>query len=142
MRMVADIARLTVTVAVCVSAIALVAFDAAANDDVSRWDGDARSSVRLIAGTSKAGAPYLRAGVELRLMSGWHTYWRYPGDSGVPPQFSFAGSRNVKHVEVLWPAPERKVDAGGTSIGYSSSIVFPLHVIPQEAGKPVVLRLH
>ena len=38
-------------------------------------------------------------------MRGWHTYWRYPGDSGVPPQFNFAGSRNVKHVDVLWPAP-------------------------------------
>ena len=74
-------------------------------------------------------------------MRGWHTYWRYPGDAGVPPQFNFAGSRNVKHVDVLWPAPERKVDSGGTSIGYSTGVLFPLRIVPQEAGKPVALRL-
>ena len=74
-------------------------------------------------------------------MRGWHTYWRYPGDAGVPPQFNFAGSRNVKQVDVLWPAPERMVDSGGTSIGYSAGIIFPLRVVPQEAGKPVALRL-
>ena len=74
-------------------------------------------------------------------MRGWHTYWRYPGDAGVPPQFNFDGSRNVKHVDVLWPAPERMVDSGGTSIGYSAGIIFPLRVVPQEAGKPVALRL-
>src|SRR5262249_15357185 len=57
-------------------------------------------------------------------------------------QFNFAGSRNVKDVEVLWPAPERMADGGGTSIGYSAGIIFPLRVVPQEAGKPVALRMH
>ena len=32
------------------------------------------------------------AGVEIRLDPGWKTYWRYPGDSGVPPALDFAGS--------------------------------------------------
>jgi len=142
MPMTAGINGLTVAAAVCATAVALGTVDASATEDVTRWDGDARSGVRLIAGAPKAGAPYLRAGVEIRLMRGWHTYWRYPGDAGVPPQFSFAGSRNVKHVEVLWPAPERMADAGGISIGYTSGLVFPLRVIPQERGKPVALRLH
>lgn len=114
---------------------------AASADDVTRWDGDARSGVRIIAGTSPAGASALRAGVEIRLMRGWHTYWRYPGDSGVPPQFSFDGSRNLKQVDVLWPAPERITDSSGTSIGYSADVIFPLRVVPQAAGKPVTLRL-
>ena len=83
----------------------------------------------------------MRAGVEIRLSAGWHTYWRYPGDAGVPPQFSFTGSQNVKQVDVLWPAPERMVDSGGTSIGYSTGVILPLRVVPQEAGKPVALRL-
>ncbi|MCC6886984.1 MAG: cytochrome C biogenesis protein [Hyphomicrobiales bacterium] len=128
--------------ALCTVTIALAAADrAGAAEGVTLWDGDARSGVRTIAGVSQVGAPFLRAGVEIRLMPGWHTYWRYPGDAGVPPQFNFAGSRNLKAVEVLWPAPERKVDAGGTSIGYTSGVIFPLRVFPQEAGKPVTLRL-
>ncbi len=141
MRMTARINGLRLATAICTGAVAFGVVQASATEDVTSWDGDARSGVRMIAGATKAGAPFLRAGVEIRLMRGWHTYWRYPGDAGVPPQFNFTGSRNVKHVEVLWPAPERMVDAGGTSIGYSAGIIFPLRIVPQEAGKPVALRL-
>jgi DsbC/DsbD-like thiol-disulfide interchange protein len=114
---------------------------AAVADDVSRWDGDTRSAVRLVAGSRSAGAGYLRAGVEVRLRTGWHTYWRYPGDAGIPPQFDFAQSQNVKQIDVLWPAPQRLVEAGSTSIGYVVGVVFPLRVIPQDATQPVGLRL-
>jgi DsbC/DsbD-like thiol-disulfide interchange protein len=114
-----------------------------AADDVSRWDGDARSAARLIAGSQPKGtsADVLRAGIEIRLKGGWHTYWRYPGDAGVPPQFDFGESQNVKSVEVLWPAPQRLVEAGGVSIGYASDVIIPLRVVPKDAAKPVVLRL-
>lgn len=108
--------------------------------DVSRWDGDARSAVRLIAGAQLAGGT-LRAGVEVRLKAGWHTYWRYPGDAGVPPKFDFGGSQNLKRAQVLWPAPQRIVEAGGSSIGYLGDVIFPLQVEPLDAAKPVLLRL-
>ena len=71
--------------------------------DSSRWDGDARSAIRLVAGTLAPGAATVRAGVELRLKPGWHTYWRHPGDAGIPPRFDFNGSQNVKSVEIRWP---------------------------------------
>ena len=112
--------------------------------DASAWDQDVRSAARLIAGSAKdeAGGRVLRAGVEIKLQPGWKTYWRYPGDSGVPPTFDFAGSDNVKNVTVLWPAPTRFTDGGGgQSIGYKDGVVLPLRVVPQVAGKPVVLRL-
>jgi DsbC/DsbD-like thiol-disulfide interchange protein len=133
--------RLRFAAALCAAGVAFGTVNASATEDMTNWDGDARSGVRLIAGARPVGAPQLRAGVEIRLARGWHTYWRYPGDSGVPPQFSFAGSSNVKQVDVLWPAPERKVDSGGTSIGYSTGVIFPLRVVAQEPGKPVALRL-
>jgi DsbC/DsbD-like thiol-disulfide interchange protein len=116
--------------------------DTARADDASPWDGDARSAARLIAGTRSAdrGAP-LRAGMEIRLMTGWHTYWRYPGDAGVPPQFDFAGSQNLKAVEVLWPAPHRLQEAGLDTIGYERGVILPLKVTPQDSAKPVTLRV-
>lgn len=122
-------------------ALLLTAGGAGAADDVSRWDGDARSAARLIGGSQAAGATVLRAGVEIRLKEGWHTYWRYPGDAGVPPQFDFKASANVKDVRVLWPAPQRLSEAGGTSIGYTRDVILPLQVVPQDATKPVTLRL-
>ncbi len=122
----------------------LIGVDTAlAADDVSRWDGDARSAARLIAASRPASgaAALLRAGVEIRLKPGWHTYWRYPGDSGIPPQFDFTRSDNVQAVDVLWPAPQRLPEAGNISIGYDRDVILPLRVIAKDPGKPVVLRL-
>jgi DsbC/DsbD-like thiol-disulfide interchange protein len=113
---------------------------AAAAEQASRWDGDARSAVRLIAGSSPTGKA-IRAGVELRLKAGWHTYWRYPGDAGVPPRIDFAGSQNVKSVDVLWPAPRRIPEEGLVAIGYVSDVIWPLAIVPQNPAKPVTLRL-
>jgi DsbC/DsbD-like thiol-disulfide interchange protein len=110
--------------------------------DVSAWDGDARSALRLIAGApSSVKADPLRAGIEIRLKAGWHTYWRYPGDAGVPPRFDFSGSQNVKSVEVLWPAPRRLSEAGLDTIGYDRDLILPLRVTPQDSSKPVTLEL-
>ena len=77
----------------------------------------------------------LRAGVEIKLQPGWKTYWRYPGDSGVPPVFDFAASDNVKSATVLWPAPVRFADGGGNSIGYKGDVIFPLRIVPRDAGQ-------
>lgn len=106
----------------------------------SSWDGDARAAVRLIAGNRQAGGP-LRAGVEVRLADGWKTYWRYPGDSGVPPVFDFSKSENIKSVSVLWPAPHRFDYEGGASIGYTGDVMFPVHVVPADPRRPATLRL-
>lgn len=103
--------------------------------DSSAWDGDSRSAVRLIG--AKAG----RAGIAIRLAPGWKTYWRYPGDAGVPPQFDFSASDNLKSAQVSWPAPLRFSDSEGSTIGYKGDVVLPLRVEPKDASRPVVLRL-
>ena len=128
--------------AACTVATAMCATNASAAEDASAWNGDSRSAVRLIAGSwSAEQAAPVRAGVEIRLKPGWHTYWRYPGDAGVPPQFDFGHSKNVKSVNVLWPAPQRLPEAGGISIGYEGDVIFPLRIVPQDPAKPVALSL-
>jgi len=111
--------------------------------DVSAWEEQPHAAVRLIAGTAlKSDPALLRAGIEIRLDPGWKTYWRYPGDSGVPPTFDFAGSANVKTVTVKWPAPERFADgAGGHSIGYVGDVVFPLRIARQDAAEGASLHV-
>ena len=112
--------------------------------DASPWAGEPHGSSRLIAGAAlNTGDTKLgRAGIEIRLDPGWKTYWRYPGDSGVPPTLDFAGSENVKSVSALWPAPERFADgAGGYSIGYHGDVVLPLQIIPNDAAKPSLLHV-
>lgn len=96
--------------------------------------------MRLIAGANQKGARTLRAGIELRLAPGWHTYWRYPGDAGVPPQFDFSGSQNLAVAKVSYPAPRLLADEAGNSLGYDRDVIFPVLVTPRDAGKPVRLR--
>src|ERR1700720_4777491 len=107
--------------------------------DASPWDGDGHASMRLIGGARSGEA--MRAGIEIKLAPGWKTYWRYPGDSGVPPRFDFASSENVKSVAITWPAPHRFSDESGITIGYKDDVVFPLRIVPQDPAKPVLLRV-
>jgi DsbC/DsbD-like thiol-disulfide interchange protein len=126
----------------CGTALLPAGLDGAWGEDASRWDGDARSAARLITGVpAQDGTAILRAGIEIRIKSGWHTYWRYPGDAGVPPTIDFNRSENVQSIDVAWPAPHRMVENGLATIGYDRDVVLPLHIMPQTAGKPVVLRL-
>jgi DsbC/DsbD-like thiol-disulfide interchange protein len=116
----------------------LFAFQAQAQD-ASPWLKDGHSAVRLLAG-SRSGAVLL-GGIAFQLQPGWHTYWRNPGDSGVPPRFDFSKSDNVEAVTVLWPAPAKFSDGGGgTSLGYQKQVVLPLRIVAKSADKPVTLR--
>ena len=114
----------------------------AASKGQSPWRDQANSKVRLVSGTLDAGgSPVLYAGVQLRMAPGWKTYWRNPGDSGIPPIFDWSGSKNVKSAEVLYPMPHRFADAAGTAIGYNDEVVFPVKITPERAGEPVTLSL-
>src|SRR4051812_25190274 len=117
---------------------ACVAIEARA-EDASAWQRDGHSAVRLLAG-SRSGAVLL-GGIAFQLQPGWKTYWRTPGDSGVPPRFDFSKSDNVEAVTVLWPA-QRKFDdgAGGVSLGYHDQIVLPLRIVAKNGDKPLTLR--
>src|ERR1700730_2196242 len=122
-----------------VTAAALIALAAIHPMSTAR-DADARSAIRLVAGSPASRAP-MRAGIELRLAAGWKTYWRYPGDSGVPPRFDFSKSTNVKSVTVQWPAPPRFTDETGGSIGYNRGVLLPLEIVPAKPAQPVTLRV-
>jgi DsbC/DsbD-like thiol-disulfide interchange protein len=130
--------RIGVTLAAC-GVVMLLGAPVHAADD-SPWVEDSYSAIRLVAGSNQSGADSLRAGIEIKMQPGWHTYWRYPGDSGVPPRFSFAGSDNLASVKVLFPAPHAFTDEAGTTIGYKDNMVLPLRVFARQKDKPVTLR--
>jgi DsbC/DsbD-like thiol-disulfide interchange protein len=97
------------------------------------------SRARLIAG-GEMGEHWL-AGIEISLDQGFKTYWRNPGDSGLPPRFDWSGSENVASTEVRWPAPKRHVDAAGVAYVYGKQAVLPVLVKAKDPGKPVKLVL-
>lgn len=78
-------------------------------------------------------------GLRLQLQPGWKTYWRAPGDAGIPPSFDWSASDNVASVLVHWPAPHVFAQSGIRSIGYSGDVVLPVEVTPRDPARPVRL---
>jgi DsbC/DsbD-like thiol-disulfide interchange protein len=121
--------------------IAALFVTAARAADESPWSNDSHSAIRLIAGGNGKTDVALRAGIEIKMQSGWKTYWRYPGDSGVPPRFDFSGSENLQAAKVLYPAPHLFTDESGHTLGYKDAAIFPVVVAPRQPDKPVLLRM-
>ena len=105
----------------------------------SAWTEGFHSRVRLVSGGTDQGRRL--AGVEIKLDPGFKTYWRNPGESGLPPRFDWAASRNVAAVELEWPAPERLEDAGGVSHGYHDRVLIPVRITAKDPARPVTLAL-
>src|SRR3954471_24725223 len=126
-------------IAVAASALTWAVATETSAQDASPWLNDGHSAVRLLAG-SRSGAVLL-GGIAIQLQGGWKTYWRNPGDSGVPPRFDFSKSDNVDAVTILWPAPMKFDDgAGGTALGYVRQVVLPLRIVAKNTDRPVTLR--
>ena len=111
-----------------------------AQAQASPWAQGEKSQARLLAAGGLEQGRYL-AGVEIKLAPNTLTYWKLPGDAGVPPVFSLEGSANVKAMQALYPAPRRYGEASGEAFGYRDEVLFPLMVTPVDPAKPVSLAL-
>lgn len=76
----------------------------------------------------------LMAALHLRLAPGWKTYWRAPGEAGIPPLFNIDASTNIAGMQAHWPRPQ-VFDLGGMqSFGFHGELVLPLEITPKGAG--------
>ncbi len=101
----------------------------------SDWAKGLKSSARLI---SAGGAS---AGVEIQLAPGTITYWRNPGDAGLPPVASFEGSTNLASAQLRFPAPKRINEGDGEAFGYDRGLILPIDVKAADPAKPVTLNI-
>lgn len=107
----------------------------------SAWESGPKAKVRLIAATTAVGElEALPLGVEVKLEPGWKTYWRSPGDAGIPPQVDFTDSTNVAASDFRWPVPARFKYYDLETFGYSKEVVFPINVKLERPGEPAQLR--
>jgi DsbC/DsbD-like thiol-disulfide interchange protein len=102
------------------------------------WSEVQGGAVRLISSGPLEKDHYL-AGLEFLLEPGWHTYWRYPGEAGIPPLVTLVDSENLKDFEILYPTPERYSDGFSESIVYHHGIVLPIRISPEDPNEKVRL---
>ncbi len=79
------------------------------------------------------------AALHVVLKDGWKTYWRAPGDAGVPPLFDWSDSQNLGGTVEHWPVPEVFDSGFMTTVGYTRELVLPIEVHPAAPGADVVL---
>ncbi|PCJ06874.1 MAG: hypothetical protein COB16_12440 [Rhodobacteraceae bacterium] len=101
-------------------------------------DTDPLVEIEVLDGGLTARGTYMGA-LRLTLQEGWKTYWRSPGDAGIPPSFDWRGSRNIAALSVIWPTPEVTTTSGYQTIGYHDLLVLPIEITPEKPGQPIVL---
>ena len=108
---------------------------------VAAFTQDDLVQAELLPGWRGAGGSHMAA-LSITLAPGWKTYWRSPGEAGIPPLLDFGGSGNLQSIRLHWPSPVLFDVNGYQTIGYHDRLILPIEVTPQRAGQPVDLKLN
>lgn len=70
----------------------------------------------------------LYVGIRVRMAPGWHTYWKNPGDSGLPVRIAWDLPPGFNAEPIEWPAPDRFAESDLMTYGYHDQVVFPVRI--------------
>lgn len=124
--------------ALCCAALSAAAFTSPAPAQVLANDASDVVDVTLLPGWREPDGTHI-AGLKITLAPGWKTYWRAPGDGGVPTRLDLTGSHNLSASHLHWPIPEVFRQNGMRSIGYRDEVIVPLSLRAAGDG-PIALR--
>ena len=94
-------------------------------------------NVTLLSGWRSGDGTHFAA-LKFSMAPGWKTYWRAPGDGGVPTRMDWSASGNLDAARVLWPTPQVFRQNGLRSVGYSGDFVLPVAFTAHDDG-PIAL---
>jgi suppressor for copper-sensitivity B len=118
------------------------ALGSSARAETGAWAEATHARVRLVAAAPATGtSDAVTLGLEIKLDPGWKTYWRAPGEGGLPPRFDWSGSANLAAVAVSWPAPKWFEIGGMESIGYADHVILPLEAKLARPGEGLAVKL-
>ncbi len=120
--------------------LAIAAAATSATASSSEWHDSEGGKVRLVTTGKPDAQGKLQGALEIALKPGWKTYWRDPGDSGVPPQISVERSRNVAAAVLAYPAPQRHDDGYSKWAGYDYPVALPVSFTVPSPGEPVKIE--
>jgi thiol:disulfide interchange protein/DsbC/DsbD-like thiol-disulfide interchange protein len=78
------------------------------------------------------GEPFL-VGVRLKMEPRWHTYWKYPGDAGIPTEIRWQLPEGWRVGDIQWPIPLKLEEPGDILIyGYHDEVLLIQQVTPPK----------
>lgn len=131
--------HMTTMKAVRIASLSLAAIFAAsglATASSSDWAASEGGRIRLVT-TGLPDADGRFTGVlQIDLKPGWKTYWRDPGDAGVPPQLDLSANPGIVSAELDFPAPQRHDDGYNVWAGYDYPVALPITFKLASPGGP------
>ena len=78
----------------------------------------------------------LQIGLRLQHIPQWHTYWRNPGDSGLPTSIDWQLPAGARVGDIEWPAPRRLPIGPLVNYGYEGELLLPMRFTAPANAKP------
>jgi len=76
------------------------------------------------------GKPFT-VGLLLRMAPGWHTYWKFSGDAGLPTELKWKLPPGWKIGDIQWPIPLKTIDPGDIeTYGYENEVLLMQEITP------------
>jgi thiol:disulfide interchange protein len=96
------------------------------------YQGKQLVKAELLADTTAivAGKPFT-VGLLLRMAPGWHTYWKFSGDAGLPTELKWKLPPGWKVGDIQWPIPLKTIDPGDIeTYGYENEVLLMQEITP------------
>jgi thiol:disulfide interchange protein DsbD len=119
-------------IATCLVAWSLFAL--ASQSTAQVYQGKELVKAELLADTSAIvpGKPFT-VGLLLRMAPGWHTYWAFSGDAGLPTELKWKLPSGWKVGEIQWPIPLKTIDPGDIeTYGYENEVLLMQEIAPPQ----------
>ena len=87
------------------------------------------------------GEPFL-VGVRLKMQPHWHTYWKYPGDAGIPTDIKWELPEGWRAGSIQWPIPLKLQEPGDIQIyGYHDEVLLIQKIAPAKSFTSPTVKL-
>ncbi len=137
------IRKITISLAVAVLLLsALISERTMAENLSSRWIIDEHTKSRLFVGGYDKEKGILHLGWQVSLKDGWKTYWRSPGEAGLPPRWEWSETKNIRTISVNWPRPELHHIFGMDTYTYHNEVILPIDLEIADKTKAVSIALN
>ena len=120
--------------------LSLLVFPGTAKAASSQWHDLGGGKARLLAHKDPA-TNMIEGVIEVKLEPGWKTYWRSPGDSGIPPEFDFSGSDYLGLTDVKFPTPQWINLEDTAFFGYRDTVSFVFSARAEDDAASINLEM-
>lgn len=123
--------------------LALLLFVALCRAGAQTYEGRELVQAKLLADvTTVVPGKTFTVGLLLRMVPNWHTYWKFPGDAGLPTEITWKLPDGWKTGEIQWPIPLKLDEPGGIQIyGYHDEVLLLQGITPPASLKDFQVQL-